>query len=158
MDRLPITKNGYEKLKADLEHIKSVVRPQNIKDIEEALAHGDLSENAEYHAAKEKQGIIAAQMSSLEDKISRAEIIDPKSITTKDKIVFGATVTLYDIDTEEELSYQIVGDDESDVKNQKIGISSPIARGLIGKKEGEEVAIQTPKGKRELEVVKIAYV
>lgn len=157
MTRIPMTPEGFEKLKAELTHLKSVVRPQNIRDIEEARSHGDLSENAEYSAAKEKQGIIAAQLISIEDKISRAEIIDPKQITTKDKVVFGATVKLYDIDTEEELAYKIVGDDETDIKKGKIGISSPIAKGLIGKRCADEVAIVTPKGKRTLEITAIGY-
>lgn len=156
VERIPITPSGYEKLKEEYQHLKSVVRPQNIKDIEEAIAHGDLSENAEYHAAKEKQSLIAGQMTDLEDKIGRAEVIDPKSIQT-DAVVFGATVTLFDIETEKELKYQIVGDTESDLSKNQIGISSPIARGLLGKKEDEEVQIKTPKGVREFEVVSIEY-
>lgn len=158
MERIPMTPEGYEKLKKELKHIKSVVRPQNIKDIEEALSHGDLSENAEYHAAKEKQSHIAGQLRSLEHNIGLAEVIDPKKIDTKDKIVFGATVTLYDLSSEEELTYMIVGDAESDIQQKKISISSPIARGLIGKIEGDEVKIRTPKGLRELEIVKIEYI
>lgn len=158
MTRIPMTPQGYERLRTELIHIKSVVRPQNIKDIEEARAHGDLSENAEYAAAKEKQSIIAGQISSMEDKIGRAEIIDPKSIKTLDKIVFGATVKMYDVDSAEEMVYKIVGDDETEIKSGKIGISSPIARGLIGKRSGDEVSIQTPKGKRVLEVMAIQYI
>ncbi len=157
MERIPMTKAGFEKIRADLQNLKSVVRPQNIHDLEVARAHGDLSENAEYHAAKEKQAIIAAQMMDLEDKVSRAEIIDPKAVTTH-KIVFGATVKLFDLETQENLCYQIVGDIETDVKNQKVGISSPIAKALLGKTQGDEVRFQTPKGVRELEVVAVEYV
>lgn len=157
MTRIPMTPEGYEKLRAELIHIKSVVRPQNIKDIEEARAHGDLSENAEYAAAKEKQGIVAGQIAAMEDKLGRAEVIDPKSITGIKKIVFGATVKMYDVDSADEMIYKIVGDDETDIKQGKIGISSPIARGLIGKSCGDEVAIQTPKGRRQLEVVDVKY-
>lgn len=158
MERIPMTRQGYEKLQAQLKQIKSVERPQNIRDIEEARAHGDLSENAEYHAAKEKQAVLAAQLVDLEDKVSRAEVIDPTESKNHDRIVFGATVELYDLESEDELKYQIVGDVETDVKNKKVGISSPIAKALIGKKVGDEVRFQTPKGLRELEVVSIAYV
>lgn len=134
-----------------------MLRPQNIRDIENARAHGDISENAEYHAAKEKQAILTAQIADLEDKIGRAEVVDPCKITSNGKIVFGATVTLYDLGTEDELTYQIVGDVETNVKENKIGISSPIARGLIGKTKGDEVRVQTPKGVREFEIVEIGY-
>lgn len=157
VDRIPMTKEGFAKLKSDLLHLKSVERPQNIHDLEVARAHGDLSENAEYSAAREKQGMIAAHITDLENKISLAEVIDPQDVTDKDKIVFGARVTLYDLETEEELRYQIVGDVETDVKNQRVGISSPIAKALLGKRVGDEVKFQTPKGSRELEVVAIEY-
>lgn len=158
MERVPMTKEGYDQLREELNHLKSVVRPQNIKDIEEARAHGDLSENAEYAAAKEKQSIIAGRIALLEDKIGRAEVIDPKQSVGLKKIIFGATVTLYDLETEEELSYKIVGDEESDIKASKIGISSPIARGLISRNEGDEVKIKTPKGPREFEIVSVEYI
>jgi len=156
MERVPMTMAGYEKLKEELKNLISVERPQNIKDIETARDHGDLSENAEYSAAKEKQAMIAAQINILEDRIGRAEVIDPSKIES-DKVVFGATVTVYDVETEEEFTYQIVGDDETDIKNNKIGISSPIARSLIGKKEGDEAKVKAPKGMRELEVVSFDY-
>jgi transcription elongation factor GreA len=156
MERVPMTKVGYDKIRADLQHIKSVERPKNIRDIEEARAHGDLKENAEYHAAKEKQAVLQAQMNDLENKVSLAEVIDPASVNS-DKVVFGATVTLYDVESEDEVSYQIVGDVETNVKEGKIGISSPIAKGLLGKAEDDEVKIRTPKGVREFEVVKIEY-
>lgn len=156
-ERILMTPQGLEKLKFELKQILTVTRPQNIKDIENARAHGDLSENAEYHAAKEKQSMLAAQIADLEDKIGRAEVVDPSQITANGKIVFGATVTLYDLGTEDELTYQIVGDVETNVKENKIGISSPIARGLIGKSKGDEVRVQTPKGLREFEVIEICY-
>ncbi len=156
MNRVPMTPAGYEKLRLELNHLKSVVRPQNIKDIEEARAHGDLSENAEYSAAKEKQSLIAGQIASLEDKISRAEVIDPAK-QSGTKIVFGATVKIYDADAEAEVVYQIVGDDESDIKERRIGVSSPIARALIGKNIGDEVKVTTPKGTRDFEVVSVDY-
>lgn len=158
MNRIPVTPEGFTKLKEELRQLKTVERAKNIHDIEEARAHGDLSENAEYHAAKEKQAIIAAQIIDLEDKVSRAEVIDPKSVQVNDKVVFGATVKLYDLATEEEMTYQIVGDNESDIKQAKIGISSPLARGLLGRRSGDEVKINTPKGVREFEVVSIDYV
>ena len=158
MNRIPMTPEGFSKLKEELRQLKTVERAKNIHDIEEARAHGDLSENAEYHAAKEKQGIIAAQIIDLEDKVSRAEVIDPKTVQANDKVVFGATVKLYDLSTEEEMTYKIVGDSESDIKQAKIGISSPLARGLLGRRSGDEVKINTPKGVREFEVVSINYV
>lgn len=157
MDRIPMTPAGYDKLQKELTHLKSVVRPQNIKDLEEARAHGDLSENAEYSAAKEKQSLIAGQISMIEDRLGRAEVIDPAKVPTKDRVVFGATVKLYDYNIEEDVYFQIVGDDESDIKEKKLGISAPIAKGLLGKKIGDEVRVQTPKGVREFEVLAIEY-
>lgn len=156
-DRILMTPAGLKKLKDELKNLLTVVRPQNIRDIEEARSHGDLSENAEYHAAKEKQSLIAVQLAALEDKIGRAEVVDPSTVRINGKIVFGATVRLLDFETEEELTYQIVGDVETNVKECKIGISSPIARGLLGKAKGDEVKVQTPKGLREFEVIEIDY-
>ena len=157
MERMPITKAGFDTLKARLKHIKEVERPQNIEDIETARAHGDLSENAEYHAAREKQSVLTAQLHDLEDKISRAEVIDPSDVADKSKAVFGATVTVYDINSEEENAYQIVGDVETNVEEGKIGISSPLARAILGKMECDEIRVKTPGGLRELEIVKIEY-
>ncbi|MBF0104073.1 MAG: transcription elongation factor GreA [Deltaproteobacteria bacterium] len=158
MNRVPMTPEGHEKLQKELSHLKSVVRPKNIQDIETARSYGDLSENAEYHAAKEKQGHIAAQIARLETMLSQSEVIDSKHIKPTDKIIFSATVTLYDVDSAEEVTYKIVGDDEGNVKEGKIGISSPLARGLIGKSAGDEVAVKTPKGLRQFEIIKVAYV
>lgn len=155
-DKVPMTPQGLQKLKDELKRFKSVERPQNIKDIEEARAHGDLSENAEYSAAKERQSHIAGRIAELEDKIARAQVIDPSTLS-HDKVVFGATVKLLDVDTNEEVVYQIVGADESDVKAGKISIQSPIAKSLIGKSKDDLVKIVTPKGTRELEILEIKF-
>ena len=152
-----MTPEGYQKLLAELKQIKSVDRPQVVRDIEEARAHGDLSENAEYHAAKEKQSFLTARMRDVETRIASAEVIDPLKMTAMDKIVFGATVTLYDMTNDVEVTYKIVGDDESDIQEKKIGISAPISRGLIGKKEGDEAVVRTPRGNKEFEILKIEY-
>ena len=146
---------GYERLTADLKALRAE-RPKIVDAIEEARAHGDLSENAEYHAAKERQGQVEAQIADLEDKTSRAQIIDPASLSG-DKVVFGATVTLIDVDTEEESTYKIVGEDEASVKDGKISITSPIARALIGKEEGDEAEVAAPSGARAYEVAKVEY-
>ena len=138
MKRIPMTPEGYQKLMKELKRIKGEERPQVIQDIEVAREHGDLSENAEFHAAKEKQAVLTARMRVIETRLASAEVIDPQSLSSMEKIVFGATVTLYDLSSEKELSYKIVGDDEADIKESKVGISSPIARGLIGKTEGDE--------------------
>jgi len=143
-------------LRATLKNLKEVQRPENVLAIEEARAHGDLSENAEYHAAKEKQSLIAAQIATIEDKLSRIEVIDP-SMLDMEKVVFGATVELLDLDTDDEVTYQIVGSDEADVTQGLISYDAPLARALIGKEEGDDVAVNTPKGVREYEVVGIEY-
>lgn len=153
---LPITPAGLQKLKEELKRLKSVDRPRNIQDIEEARSHGDLSENAEYDAAKERQGHILQRISELEDKISRAQVIDPSTLNHT-KIVFGATVRLFDIDAGDEVVYQIVGADESNVKEGKISILSPIAKSLIGKLQSEVVKIVTPRGSKEYEVLEIRF-
>ncbi|HEC25749.1 MAG TPA: transcription elongation factor GreA [bacterium] len=141
----------------DLKRLKSVERPANIKAIEEAIAHGDLSENAEYHSAKEKQGFLQGKILELEDKIARAQVIDVAKIC-EEKVVFGAKVSLLDLNSDKEVSYQIVGDTESSIKNGKISISSPIARALIGKCTGDEVTIKVPNGVKEFEILDIKYV
>ncbi len=157
MQKHPITPTGYKKMQQHLQHMKSVLRPQVVKEVEIAMSHGDLGENAEYHAAKERLGVLGAQMSRIETRLANSEIIDPKTFASQDKIVFGATVTLMDTQTNDEVTYQIVGDDETDAPKGRIGISSPVARGLIGKSSLDEVKIQTPGGVREFEVVKIEY-
>ena len=155
--RYPMTIGGYEALKAELKQLKSVERLKNVRDIEEARAHGDLSENAEYHAAKERQGFIVARMAELETKISSSQVIDTSTLKGE-RVVFGATVKLLDLDTEEEIRYQIVGEDEADAAKGKISIKSPIARAMIGKEEGDEIEVKTPKGSRAMEVDCVEFI
>ncbi len=154
--RVPMTPSGYEALKAELKRLKSVDRPANIKDIEEAIAHGDLSENAEYHAAKEKQAHIAGRMAMLDDRIARAQVIDSTG-QEPDKVHFGATVRLSDIETDDEIVYLIVGEDEADAKQGRISVTSPVARALLGREVGDEIEVKVPKGRRELEVLEIRF-
>ncbi|HAE26900.1 MULTISPECIES: transcription elongation factor GreA [Hyphomonas] len=156
MERIPMTAEGHAALQAELKNLKSVERPNIIAAISEARAHGDLSENAEYHAAKEKQSFIEGRISELDDKLARADVIDVSKLTGG-KIRFGATVSLIDVDSEEESSYKIVGDDEANVKEGKISISSPIARALIGKEEGDEAEVAAPAGARAYEIIKVEY-
>lgn len=151
-----ITKEGYDNLIKDLKRLKSVERPKNIKAIEEAIAHGDLSENAEYHSAKEKQSFLQGKIMEIEDRIARAQVIDVSKIC-EEKVVFGAKVKLLDLNTDKEVSYQIVGDAESNLKEGKISISSPIAKALIGKCIGDDVKINVPNGVKEFEILDIKY-
>lgn len=155
-DKVPMTAQGQQRLEVELKHLKAVERPAVIKAISEAREHGDLSENAEYHAAKEKQSFIEGRIQDLEDKLGRAEVIDVSKLSGKN-VMFGATVTLVDEDTEEEVRYQIVGDEESDIKNGFLSISSPLARALIGKEKGDSVEVATPKGTKSYEIVKVAF-
>ncbi|MBL42006.1 MAG: transcription elongation factor GreA [Rhodospirillaceae bacterium] len=157
MAREPMTVRGYNKLKDELKMLKSEERPSVIKAIEEARAHGDLSENAEYHAAKEKQGLIEGRIVEIEDKLSRAEVFNPSELKSEN-ITFGATVTLIDEDTDEEVKYQIVGTDESDIKNGMLSITSPVGRALIGKSEGDNVEVKTPKGTKDYEIIKVEFI
>ena len=157
MQKIPLTVRGAELLKAELQHLKSVARPEVIEAIAEARSHGDLSENAEYEAAKERQGFIEGRIAEIEHKLSLAHIIDPKEIHAEGKVVFGSTVTLQDLDNEEEVVYQIVGEDEADIKQRKISVGSPIARALIGKEEGDVAEVQAPGGVREYEIVQVQY-
>lgn len=156
MERIPMTAEGHAALQAELKTLKSVERPNIIAAIAEARAHGDLSENAEYHAAKEKQSFIEGRISEIDDKLARADVIDVSKLSGG-KIRFGATVTLIDVDTEEEQTYKIVGEDEANVKNGKISITSPIARALIGKEEGDEAEVSAPSGARAYEIAKVEY-
>ena len=151
-----MTEQGYATMLEDVKFMKSVERPRIIKAIEEARAHGDLSENAEYHAAKEAQGWNETKVQELEDRLSRAEVIDPTKLSG-DTVMFGAKLTLIDEDSEAEVKYQIVGDFEADVKKGRISISSPIARALIGKRKGDTVEVTTPKGSRSFEVLKVEW-
>lgn len=156
--RAPITAKGAQRLREELDHLKTVKRPKVITAIAEAREHGDLKENAEYHAAREEQGFIEGRIKQLEGELSHAEVIDITKLSAGSKIVFGATVTLADVETDEEKRYQIVGDLEADIKQGLIAISSPLARALIGKLEGDSVTIDAPAGQREYEVVSVAYI
>lgn len=156
VDKLPMLSEGHERLMADLYRLKNVERPQVVEAIEEARAHGDLSENAEYHAAKERQGQIEAEIVSIEDKLARAQIIDPTSLSG-DKVIFGATVHLLDED-DKPVRYQIVGEVEADAKAGRISYSSPLGRALIGRKVGEEVEVVTPSGEKYYEIEKIEFI
>ena len=156
MERVPMTIEGYRVLEETLLRLKSEERPRIIQAIAEARAHGDLSENAEYHSAKEAQGLNEARVAELEDKLSRAEVIDPTKMSG-DTVKFGATVQLVDEDTDEEVKYQIVGEDESSVRDGKISIRSPIARALIGKTVGDSAEVTTPKGSRSYEILKVEW-
>ena len=158
MQKIPLTVAGAEKLKAELQQLKSVARPEVIAAIAEARSHGDLSENAEYEAAKDKQGFIEGRIAELESKLSHAQIIDPTEIHAEGKIVFGATVTVSDLETDEEATYQIVGDDEADIKIGKISVNSPIARAMIGKEEGDVAEVQAPSGVREYDILNVQYI
>lgn len=156
MEQFPVTKHGYETLSSELKNLKSVQRPAVIEAIAVAREHGDLKENAEYHAAREQQSFVEGRIQELEAVISKAQVIDPSSFTGK-SIKFGATVTIADEDTDEEATYQIVGDYEADSEKGKISVSAPLARGLIGKSEGDSVKIRTPKGQKSYEVVEVQY-
>lgn len=156
MQRIPMTAAGYQRLEAELKHLKSVERPAVIRAISEAREHGDLSENAEYHAAKERQGWIESRVMDLEDKLRRAEVIDVSKLSG-DKVKFGATVVLADEDSDEESTYQLVGADESDIKAGLLSITSPLARALLGKGAGESVEVTTPGGSKAYEIVSVAF-
>ncbi|WP_133500095.1 transcription elongation factor GreA [Cognatilysobacter terrigena] len=156
--RAPITAQGAQRLRAELENLKSVQRPAVINAISEARAHGDLKENAEYHAAREQQGFIEGRIKQLEGELSHAEVIDVTKLNAGARVVFGATVELADVDTDEQKTYQIVGDLEADIKQGLIAISSPVARALIGKHEGDTITIEAPGGTREYEIMSVRYV
>ena len=158
MDKHPMTLAGAEKLRAELSELKQVKRPAVIAAISEAREHGDLKENAEYHAAREQQGFIEGRIKDIEAKLSHAQIIDVTTLNANGKVVFGSTVVLLDINTDEEKSYQIVGVDEADIKVNKISVSSPVARALIGKEEGDEVVMEVPSGTHEFEILEVRYV
>jgi transcription elongation factor GreA len=156
MDKVPMTIEGYKKLESELHRLKVEERPRIIQQIADAREHGDLSENAEYHAAKEAQGLNEAKVADLEDKLSRAEVIDPSKLSGN-TVKFGATVTLEDEESGDKVKYKIVGEHEASVREGKISISSPIARALIGKSKGEAAEVTTPKGARSYEILKIEY-
>jgi transcription elongation factor GreA len=156
MSKIPMTTDGYNRLEEELKHLKHVERPGVIKAIAEARDHGDLSENAEYHAARERQSFIEGRVAELEDKIARAEVIDISKLSGK-QVMFGATVTLVDEDTDEKSSYQIVGPDEADLNKKRLSITSPLARALIGKTTGDNVEVTTPNGSKSYEIVRVAF-
>ena len=158
MATIPITKRGAEKLKAELHQLKTVERPSIIQAIAEARAQGDLSENAEYESAKDRQGFIECRIMEVEGKLSAAQIIDPSSLDAGGRVVFGTTVELEDEDSGAAVTYQIVGEDEADIKLGLINISSPIARALIGKEEGDTAVVQAPGGERRYEIVAVKYI
>ena len=157
MAKVPMTIEGAQRLKAELQRLKTVERPAVILAIAEARSHGDISENADYDAAKERQGFIEGRIGDVESKLANAQVIDPATIDADGRVVFGATVELEDGDSEERVVYQIVGDDEADIKHGKISVSSPIARALIGKSEGDVADVQAPAGVRSYEVISIRY-
>jgi transcription elongation factor GreA len=157
MERIPMTATGYKALEDEISHLKTVERPSVIRMISDARLHGDLSENAEYHAAKERQAFIEGRVMDLEDKLSRADVIDISKLSGK-TVTFGATVTLADEDTEAKVKYQIVGDLEADAKHGRISVSSPIARALIGKTQGDTVEVTAPGGARSYEILKVQFV
>ena len=157
MSKVPLTKRGAEKLQAELQQLKTVDRPRIIKAIAEARAHGDLKENAEYHAAREQQSFAEGRIKEIEGKLSHAQVIDVASLDAGGKVVFGATVDLVDEDTGDEITYQIVGEDEADIKAGLISVGAPIARALIGKEEGDVATVIAPGGERNLEVVAVRY-
>jgi len=158
MKKSPMTTRGAQKLREELHELKSVARPNVIQAIAEARALGDLKENAEYHAAREQQSFIEGRIIELEGKLANAEIIDITKINARGKVVFGATVELMNVETEEEVSYQIVGDDEADIKANRVSVSSPIARALIAKEEGDVAVVQAPSGNKEYEILEVKYI
>lgn len=158
MNRVPLTVRGAEKLKEELRHLKNTERPRIIEAIAEARAHGDLKENAEYHAAREQQSFAEGRIKEIENKLANAQVIDVTALDASGKVVFGATVDLVDEDSGSELSYRIVGEDEADIKAGMISINSPIARALIGKEEGELVQVDVPGGQRRFEIAEVHYI
>ncbi len=157
MSKVPLTAKGAAKLQEELKLLKSEKRPKVIKAIAEAREHGDLKENAEYHAAREQQSFIEGRIKDIEGKLSHAQIIDVTKLDAGGKVVFGATVVVLELDNDAEFTYQIVGDDEADIKHNLISVSSPIARALIGKQEGDDVFLETPGGAREFEILEVRY-
>ncbi|ADC61662.1 transcription elongation factor GreA [Allochromatium vinosum] len=158
MNKVPLTARGAEKLREELEQLKRVERPRIIEAIAEARAHGDLKENAEYHAAREQQGFVEGRIKDIEGKLSHAQIIDVTTMPHNGKVIFGATVKVLELETDEEHCYQIVGEDEADLKQGLISVGSPLARCLIGKAEGDVASLQAPGGLREFEILEVQYV
>lgn len=157
MSKVPLTARGAEKLREELQRLKTVERPRIIQAIAEAREHGDLKENAEYHAARELQSFVEGRIQEIEGKLSNAQVIDPAAVNAQGKVIFGATVDLVDEESGKEVTYQIVGEDEADIKQGLISVNSPIARAVIGKEEGDVVTVQAPGGEREYEIVEVRY-
>ncbi|MFP5464209.1 MAG: transcription elongation factor GreA [Gammaproteobacteria bacterium] len=157
MTREPLTARGAEQLRRELEDLKSVQRPRVIAAIAEARAHGDLKENAEYHAAKDQQGFIEGRISEIEDRLGRAEVIDPAKLAAGGKVVFGATVTLVNVDTDAEVTYQVVGMDEADIKQGRVSFRAPLARAMIGREAGDQVLVPAPGGEQAYEILAVDY-
>jgi transcription elongation factor GreA len=158
MNKYPMTVQGADALREELNHLKTVKRPRIVSDIADAREHGDLKENAEYHAAREEQGFCEGRIQEIEGKLGNAQVIDVSKIPNTGKVLFGVTVTLLNIDTDAEVKYQIVGDDEADIKNNRISVNSPIARGLIGKEVDSEIEIKTPGGQVEYEIIAVDHI
>ncbi|WP_105168654.1 transcription elongation factor GreA [Pseudoalteromonas sp. T1lg23B] len=158
MQSIPMTVRGEQLLREELNHLKSVVRPKIVADIADAREHGDLKENAEYHAAREQQGFCEGRIQEIEAKLSTSQVIDVTKIENNGKVIFGATVTICNVETDEEVKYRIVGDDEADIKNNLISVNSPIARGLIGKELDDTANIKTPNGTVEYEIIEVEYI
>jgi transcription elongation factor GreA len=158
MQKVPLTLRGAEKLRAELTHLKTVMRPKITEAIAEARAHGDLKENAEYHAAREQQSFTEGRIKEIESKLAKCQIIDVTQVNAQGKVVFGATVELEDADTGDQVTYQIVGEDEADIKQGMISVTSPIARALIGKREGDLAVVQAPGGVREFDICAVKYI
>lgn len=158
MNSQPVTKEGYDKLKDELDLLTKQKRPNIIEKIAEARSHGDLSENAEYHAAREEQGFLEARIKYLESVLSHCEIVNPEDFSHEDRVLFGATVTIYDELDDREIKYQIVGEPESDIEKGKLSVTSPIGRAVIGKEMGDQCRIQTPSGKRTIEIMEVEYI
>ena len=157
MSKVPLTARGAALLREELKKLKSVDRPRVVRAIAEARAHGDLRENAEYHAAKEQQGFIEARIREVESKLSHAQIIDVSKVNAGGRVVFGSTVVLHDHDSDAEITYQIVGEDEADIREGRVSFTSPVARALIGRSEGEDVTVRTPAGERDYEILEVRY-
>ncbi|MES9936343.1 MAG: transcription elongation factor GreA [Sedimenticola sp.] len=157
MSKVPLTVRGAERLRDELNELKTVARPKVIKAIAEAREHGDLKENAEYHAAREQQGFIEGRIKDIESKLSHAHVIDVRTLNADGRVVFGATVDVFEEEEDEEHTFQIVGDDEADIKQGLISVSSPMARALIGKSEGDVAVVETPKGARHMEILEVRY-
>ena len=157
MSKVPLTARGAALLRDELKKLKSVDRPRVVRAIAEARAHGDLRENAEYHAAKEQQGFIEARIREVESKLSHAQIIDVSKVNAGGRVVFGSTVVLHDHDSDAEITYQIVGEDEADIREGRVSFTSPVARALIGRSEGEDVTVRTPAGERDYEILEVRY-